>query len=297
MSLRVDLRDPDVKRRWLCRQKLSARWEDQVVRILAAFCLTLVLGTGACAECRAPRFRGGRDFVNPESGRGSLYVSIAPSDTTFNKLICLAQTLRENHSNWKDVSVLVFSSRDAAENFLPAPVEVQRAWWARWARQLHAAYFLDSDKHEEYLEIMPLGFEEESSFARVELPLAARPRCHLNLQNRCLMAVAQEIVYPQQALHAKVTGQIVLTGKINRDGKVTGVRVAGADVHPTKEKNLLANAALQNLRAWQFDAGQRDDPMQIKYSYAMVPSSDSGNQPTAQFELPSEVEIWGRVPE
>jgi TonB family protein len=224
-------------------------------------------------------------------------VSIAPGDITFNKLICLAQTLRDSHSNWKDVSVLVFSSRDAAERFLPAPVEVQRTWWARWARQLHAAYFLDSDKHEEYLEIMPLGFEEESSFARVDLPLAAQPSCHLDLEHRCLMAVAREIAYPEQALNEKVTGKIVLTGRINRDGRVTEVRVIGADVHPTEDMNLLANAALQNLRAWQFDAGQRDDPMQITYTYTIVPSGAPRNQPTAQFELPGGVEIRGPVPE
>lgn len=260
-------------------------------RILAALCVALSLGVSAAAQCRAPRFRKGRDYG------GSMYVSIRPKDFTLDSLTCLGQTLRKNRRAWKSFQVLFFTSRDGAYNFSPAPIEVQRAWWSQWARKLHAGYFFDAEKHEEYLEIMPLGYEDESYYSKVVLPLAATPHCRLDIAGRCLTAVGQPVAYPEDALRARASGRIVLTGTINRSGGVTGLQVAEADVNPREEKESLVNATILNLNTWQFDSAKRDDLFRINYSYVIHTLLARGSMSEVVWALPNEITVRGNPPE
>src|SRR5579864_603023 len=69
---------------------------------------------------------------------------------------------------WTDAMLFFVSSFDAARNWMldvlygdrwggPGPDAVER-----WNRQLRARYSLDVAKHEEYLEILPLAWDQQS---------------------------------------------------------------------------------------------------------------------------------------
>jgi hypothetical protein len=265
------------------------------MRVLAIF-FVLAWGTSAFAQCRPPLYHKGNDFINPQSGSGSLYVSIRAKDFALRRLSCLAQSLRKANPNWKAISVLVFDSNDAAEHFLPAPIEVQRTVWAQWAKHLHAAYFLNTDKREDYLEIMPLGYEGSSSYdTRIELPITTQPRCSLEISERCVSLV-DDIDYPSGPLSANGTGTVSLEATINADGTIANVLVIEADIHPTEAKHILADAALKNLETWQFDASASRSPIRIAYSYVLDDSLRSGSPPEVQWDLPNRIVIRANPP-
>jgi TonB family protein len=257
---------------------------------LFASCLALFVCAGVSAQCHPPRFRKGQDYG------GSVFLSVAPRDFTVEKLICLGQTLRKRRKA-ETFGVMFFSSYEAAKYFRP-PVEGRPPRWAEWARQLHATYSFDGPKREESLDIIPLGYESGPSLdTRITLPLGATPHCRVQIQGRCLKAVLRQNTYPAEALKAKASGKVVLTGRIGADGSVAGIQVIEAGVNPGEEKDVLANAALQNLVGWQFDAGQGENPIRITYSYAIDVSLSPGSQPQMQLDLPNRVMIRGNPPE
>lgn len=262
------------------------------MRILFAVCLACALGTTALGQCRPPRFQKGRDFIDSTTGTGSLYVSLRLGDFTLNKLICLAETLRSRNPNWSNVGILVFSSRDAAFNFQASHADYEDpAAWKRWAKQLHASYFFNADKHEEYLEIMPLGYEgAPSNDSRIDLPLTTAPRCRLEISNRCVIVV-EGINYPPEALQAMTSGSITLSGSITRNGEFHEIHVVQGDVSPPEERKLLNSAAIRSLSRWRVEPAPRRDTIRITYSYVIANSSNPGTQAGVQFQLPTQVII------
>lgn len=276
--------------------QLSHSSRGGTMRALALL-FALGCGTNAFAQCRPPHYQRGFDFINPQSGLGSLYVSIRAKDFALRKLTCLAQSLRKSNPNWKAVSVLVFDSNDAAEHFLPAPIEVQRTVWAQWAGRLHAAYFLNTDKREDYLEIMPLGYEESPSYGtRIDLPITTKPSCSLELSERCVLLV-DDVDYPSADLRANGAGTVSLEATVNADGTIAKVLVIDADVHPTEAKHVFADAALKNLETWRFDASASRNPIRITYSYVLDNSLRSGSRPEVQWDPPNRIVIRGKPPE
>jgi len=254
-------------------------------------CLALLGAAPASAQCRSPHFRTGQDYG------GSLFVSLQPRDFTLDKLTCLAQALRNRRRDRRSFSILFFDSDEAAKYFQP-PVEGYPPRWPEWAKELHAIYSFEADKHEESLDIMPLGYNTGPSLTtKIDLPFAAEPRCRLEMQNRCLIAAVEKITYPQEALKTRASGVIALTGAIERDGRVTGLHVAEADVKPGEEKEWLVNAALHDLKTWQFDAGGHADPIQIIYSFAVDSSLPRGAVPEVQCVLPNTVKVRANPPE
>ena len=267
-----------------------------MTRKLAALLLLLLclVAQSVFAQCRPPRYHQGKDFINPQSGAGSIYVSIRPKDFTLRKLTCLALSLRKRNPNWKAVNVLVFDSNDAAERFLPTPMEVPRTVWAQWARRLHAAYFLNTDKREDYLEIMPLGYEGSSSYdTRIDLPITTQPRCSLEMSERCVLLIG-DIDYPSGALTANGAGTVSLEATVNRDGTIANALVIEADVHPAAAKHILADAALKNLETWRFDASARRSQIRITYSYVLDDSLRSGSPPEVRWDRPDRIVIRAR---
>jgi TonB family protein len=261
-----------------------------------AFCLLSLACADGLAQCQAPRFHKGQDYG------ASVFVSIRPSDFTLNKLTCLARRLREARQERKSLGVLFFSSRDAAKYFQPpGSVDFEPGWppgRVEWRTHLHALYSFDAAKHEESLKILPLGYETAPTLVTtIDLPLATTPHCHMEIRDRCLMAVLKEITYPQAALKANASGKVVLTGTINRDGRVRSLRVAEADVNPSDERESLAKAALQNLRTWQFDAPEYDDPIRITYSYTIDKSLLHGGVTLVEWDLPNQVIVRANVRE
>ncbi|MGP8176260.1 MAG: energy transducer TonB [Terracidiphilus sp.] len=228
-----------------------------------------------------------------------MFVSLQPREFTLDKLICLAQTLRDRRPDRKSFGVFFFDSHEAAERFQGDPVEGGfPPRWHEWAKELHATYSFDADKHEETIEIIPMGFIADPSLdTSLDLPLAAKPHCRLEIQNRCLMAAVEKITYPQSALEARASGVIVLAGTVDRDGRVTGLHLAEADVIPGEEKKRLVNAALHDLETWQFDAGAHADPIRITYSFAVDSSLPRGVVPQVQWASPNEVTVRANPPE
>lgn len=86
-------------------------------RMIAAILLILALADYSLAQCHAPHFRVGKDFSSRDDALGSLFISIRARDLTIDKLGCLVQTLSKRHPAWKDAGVLIFDSREAANNF------------------------------------------------------------------------------------------------------------------------------------------------------------------------------------
>ena len=267
--------------------RLSVLPPVPAIGVVLLTCLALLGDVPVSAQCRAPHFRRGADY-----GR-LLSVSIQKRDFSIDKLTCLAQTLRSNRRNLESFDLLFFSSHEASQRFRGIPVESGfPPRWHKWAKELHAAYSFDADKHKENLEIMPMGFGTAPILrTMLDLPLPAAPHCRLEIQNRCLMAAMEQISYPQEALKKRATGVVVLTGVIRRDGQCAGLHLQETDVKAGEDTEWLVNVAFQDLRTWQFDAADRDDAVRVTYSFAVDASLPRGVAPQVEWVSPSQVKV------
>ena len=258
----------------------------RITRTLLLLFATLFCSLPVSAQCRVPHFYIGQDF------RTSVFVSISPRDFTVDKMVCLAHALRKRrHASNKLFYVTFFSSKEAAAYFQP---QVEGAYRPEFGRQLHANYSFDP-KQGETLDIWPMGYYTPPSLdTTLTLPLETTARCNLQLHERCLMAVIEKPGYPGDALRKGVSGKIMLAGTINAEGQVTRIQIAGADVTPHEGRDVLANAAIQNLAAWQFDSGVADTAIQITYSYAIDTSLAAGIGTDVKWMLPDGITIRGK---
>ncbi len=227
-----------------------------------------------------------------------MYISIRPGDFSLGNLICLAQTLKESHPGWESAMIVIFSSHDAAKYYQLSSVENLPG--AVWGKQLHAEYDFDAGAHEEYLLIMPLGDKKSSSFStyttRIDLPVATTPHCRLEMNGRCLF-VLEDPEYPSDALKAKLSDTVTLTGTIARDGKMTSIEVADASSTSSEWKNMFMREAVNNLKTWRLEPAQRQDTIRITYSYTIDRSLPQRGQTDVQFALPNEIAIRGNPPD
>ncbi len=194
-------------------------------RALWLLAVAIVLGMNAAgsaaAKCRSPRFQLARDFVNYESGRGSAHISLTPADFTLPNLVCLAQVLKAQHPDWKQVNVLMFSSQTAATGFSPGKLGPEELW--QFDRQLRAFYSVDVDAREEFLAITPMGLEGGDDYdTRLHLPPSGTPHCRLEVNDRCLLAV-EPLKYQVRELREAAPGSVTLAATIGRDGRLAGI--------------------------------------------------------------------------
>lgn len=254
-------------------------------RFVVAIFALLTLSECGFAECHPPAFRKGRDYGK------SIYVSINPNDFTLTNLVCIAKVLNKGNLYSRDFSVLFFTSQDAALNFVPGPIEVQRAKWAVWAANLHAGYFMDLVRHEEYLQILPVGYEGDSSYAtKLNLPLSAASHCRLEISNRCVFVLG-DIDYPADAIRERGSGSVVLRGSIKKNGKVSRISIITSSVSSENSKTLLANAAVRNLATWRLGMAPNSSTIQITYSFAIDGSLTRELHTHVQWALPDRVQI------
>lgn len=256
----------------------------------ATLALLFILSSWACfgVVCRAPSYREGHVWEDSPSSI-MMNISIPMRDFAPERLVCLAAALKQRYSNRKQISILMFSNYAGAKRYTTPNEQESVKPHVIWSGQNHAIYSLDADKHEEYVEILPMG-QYRSFETRISLPITSIPRCTLEIAGRCLLAVSR-IEYPWNALKAKVSGTVTMEAVIARDGTVIRVRSIGPGVQP-----LLVNAALQNLRTWHFGTGPHQDAIRVSYSYT-IDSSGTAGQWSFQFDLPRKVEIRGRPPE
>jgi TonB family protein len=255
------------------------------MRIVAMLYVVLSMPAWSFSQCLSSHVDPGRDYG------ASVYVSIGRSDFGVSNIACLARNLRTSRQDRASFSVLFFTSHEAALNFLPTPLETQHSLWARWASQLHAAYYWNADKQEEYLEIYPVGFEGSPSYnTQIDLRSAVVDKCRLQVVGRCAI-ILEPFNYPRNALKKRVSGQVTLTGTISRDGTVRSIRREAVDGDQNAKQNLLASAAIQNLSKWQLDPGTRSEKIRVRYVFELDTSIAGNGQTQITWDLPNQVVV------
>ena len=263
-----------------------------MTRILVGVGFVLAVATSAAAECTQLSYHVGRNYIEPNGWKGLIQVSLRPGDITVDNLVCMADGFRTHHPEWADIMLLFFSSEEAADNWQPGygdsdvllPTE-------KWDSEMRAAYILDVTNPEEHLDIMPLGWNDgaDEYNTRIDLPNATTPpHCRLEIKDRCLLAFTLP-AYPD-AWKRSVSGAVTFSGRIGRDGKMAGIRVAEAESTPPDAQTFLIREALANLKTWQLEPRLSEDTFEITYSYVIDPSGRA-EQPEVQLALPDRITI------
>lgn len=268
------------------------------MKIKQIFSVSLFIYTAAVAaiaQCRPPSFHKGRNFIN-DTGVGLLYVAVQPKDLSLTSLVCLGTSLRSQHPNWSDASILVFTDKIAAYNFDPSGVDFNdSAAERKWAAELHASYCFNANQREEFLEIMPLGYKGPPSLdSRIDLPLGDKPpHCSLELDGRCIFD-AGTIGYPGEAVKEKISGSVTLHAKVTSSGAIRAIHVVKSDIHPRQKTPVLANAAIHSLSKWRLDPASHESSVRITYSYEIGNPSETRTQSNVEFKLPNQIIIRGK---
>jgi len=276
------------------------------MRILTAVCLALAFNMCTHADCPAPQYRLGAVWVDSKSDLIE-NISIPLRDFIPSKLVCLAGILKEKHPDRSHLVVNIFSSHKAARYSMGFLIHEYTGEDVQMIAQMHAEYIFDAERHENYVELIPISTIHLADFpkrepydTRIDLPVSATPQCHLEMNGRCLITL-DSVGYPAEALKVHVSGTVTLAGTITRGGSMKDVRLSDADVTPSASKDLLVNDALLNLKTWRLEPGQREDPVHIVYSYRIVNPPVVGGTvrvrfepPNVQFELPNEIVIEGK---
>ena len=257
----------------------------RVIPLFIAACLSLCSAASASAaddlSCtRVIPFRTGRNYIPDHGAKGLAQISVKPSDISVRNLLCLVRELRAGAPEWNDVMVLIFTSYEAADNWVvghemadyagPAPP------FEKWDRQLRATYLFDRTAAEEYLNILPLGwfsYTDESS-TRIDLPAAALPHCRLEIADRCVLSL-DRLDYPDVAAR-RISGSVTVSGRVTRQGRLTGVRVVAAQSSPASGKDILVREVLANLGTWRVDPASSDGTFETTYAYAIDPAVPQG---------------------
>jgi hypothetical protein len=249
--------------------------------------LVLTTGTEASTQCRLPRYRIGPTLVESESEL-IMNIDISYPDFALASLICLATNLKERSEGRGTIMVSIFSSHEAAsrtKGFLTGQEDTMEEYAA--LAHLHARYFFFADRHEEYIEIMPVGVTSELSqqphMTRIDLPVATTPHCQLEINHRCLIAM-QQFPYPTKLLKSTPSGTVTLTATITRSGKIDHVRVV-------KAESISPSQAVRNLSSWRLEPGPREEAIQITYSYAIDNSLRHMDGMQVHWALPDAVSI------
>jgi len=244
------------------------------------------------AQCKAPKYR--ECFVQQESKTSIVSsISIRVENLAPERLVCLVNTFKQRYKDRKEIDIQIFDSCRAAERYFPKntnydPIEEEAA------THMHGYYAFSANKNEEFVQINPRGLLMDVSDGYfntvINLPILSKPQCRVQMHGRCLLAL-KDIKYPADAKKAGVTGTVTLAGMIDRQGIMTGIKIAETSVKPAEAKDLLANEAMENIKTWRFEKSKKKDPFRITYFYAInIPKGDIG-QVEVRPELPDHIYI------
>lgn len=282
----------------------------QCARALAIliFCVINIAAYPASAPCLAPHFNQGQVWEN--SGTSVfMSISIPLPDFAPVRLLCLAQSLRQSYADRNSISVLIFSSPDAAARYIPNPPDRELASNpARqrlenpnfWRSQLHGYYSYDATRKEEYVEIRPFGSDVggDPYDTKIALSQTERPHCALQISGRCLLA-AERARYPHAALYGHVAGDVTISGVIPRDGSTSEIQVQRTSNGPMEANGLLVDQAIRTTRTWHFEPQAHITPFLITYSYRIDPAlpipQPYREQVEVKIELPNRVTVTGHA--
>jgi TonB family protein len=232
-------------------------------------CVLICHALGAYAQCTPPPYREGATFADT----GSVLVrsiSIPFRDFHPSGVVCLAARIRARYPQRRYITIHIFFSHEFAERSLYGQETNEED--LKTFSQLHARYTLDADKHDEYVEIMPTGVSPEliagADSTRIDLPIATKPHCRLEIDGRCLLA-SHWMGYPMEALRQKASGAVALAGTVTPSGKVRFIRVVKTKSSGRAEETILTNAAVQNLSSWRLETAPGSRSIRITYSFKM----------------------------
>jgi hypothetical protein len=221
-------------------------------------------------------------------------VSLDIGDFAPERIICLASALRKRYADRKQITVVMFSSYEAAKKFRTPYNPDSLKPGPNWSLENHGLYSNDADKREESVTIMPLGQSRQFS-TRIDLPASSAPECVLQLAKRCLLA-ADRAEYPWAVLKSHDSGSVALEAVVERDGRVTQVRAVGQGADLSAARRGLIDAANRNLRSWRFETGRQPESIQIAFAYTIAKDETPGKT-SVQYDLPRSVQIRATPPE
>lgn len=267
-------------------------------RLLFGILLTIALNALAVAGCEPPHYKMGRVLEDTPAAL-DMFISIDIGDFGPKSLACLAHQLGQRYQDREKVSIYIFSTNDAAQHFILGSPDPSSLEIFERKLQLHAAYFYDKDKREEYVLLMPDALRPEAGsplVTRIDLPAQMIPDCRLQISHRCLIAFqdARHLLrYPDDALSAGESGSVVLTARITRLGEIKDVQQV--EIDSTSNKSIrpgLATSALENLKTWRFEPAHEEQRIRITYLYEI----GANDKPALEFELPAKVTIRTKLP-
>lgn len=218
-------------------------------------------------------------------------LSIRLEDFAPSKLICLAENLDRRYGG-RSIQAFLFSTREAARYSIPVTVDPSPAQ-LRYRFAFHGYYSHNRETGEQFLQIMPSvhGQEHGSPFlTQIDLPANGAPVCRLAIDNRCLLEF-HDLGKPSTQEAPNPSGAITIGATIGRNGKVSNLKVTGAAVASEKDRPVLAEAALANLRTWRFEPVARTSPIRITYRFRISNTPPTANDRWMRFKLPEEVSL------
>jgi hypothetical protein len=260
-------------------------------RCWTIFCRSwLLIGclyVGELEACEPPRYRVAKLIDRDDAVFG--YVSIRLQDFAPQNVACLADELRRRYPD-RDLDIYLFSSHTAAQSYVPEGVE---ALPLTYASKLHGTYNYHRGQSVNYLTLLPAGAVEgaEHLWTRLELPLRHPvPNCTLHIGSRCLLAL-ELVDYPSVRGKYDTSGRITLAGRINKGGRVSGLRVVEVEATHGGDSTMLVGVALTNLKTWRFARDDRDQDIRITYRFDPTPGPTRHRGAYMEFRLPSEVTV------
>jgi hypothetical protein len=262
--------------------------------------LVLLAATASFGQCVVPQYGTGKVWEDSKSTI-DMAISLRLSDFAPMKLVCLATALKQSYRDRTSITILIFSSADAAKYYMPGPpigdygppanaeqARIRKATWS--ADQLHALYSYDAGKREEYVVLKPRGFHsDQPEDTRIPLPVIGILHCRLEVAGRCLLALDQ-VVYADGAYETKIAASRTLAATVTRDGEVTGIQVADDSGALSPPTDLFARAAANNLKTWILEPSPRQNTFRITYSF-VIDSSLQRGQSLVQYALPNQITV------
>ena len=239
--------------------------------LLMACCLDGSQVVAADTSCTVPPFFVAVDAPTLDDVPGLMQVSLNEGYFTVANVICLVRQLKRDHGS-KALTVLVFDSRYAADEFVPSEIE-RSGSLIRSHKQLRARYEFNPRTNDEHVDLTPLGFGRDLQFdTRIDLTADTEQQCRFTLAGRCLLAF--ETMEELESLSARPVGPITLIGVVGRDGKIVRVRIATTARRQSSGRDRFIRAAVSNLKAWRFEVGPRIETIRVTYVLADTTVAD-----------------------
>jgi hypothetical protein len=257
----------------------------QKLTLLVMMFSMLIPSYGRALSTDSPAYKIAK--VRTDASGITLNVSVRDEDLAPTKLISLARVLREKY---KHVRVYIFTSWDAALNFVPLGVEYS-AQQVAWASKLHAFYSYGEEGQKELLLLTPDGLDQQIDSpinTRLDLSSEVKPRCKLEIKERCVLQFDHISVSPE------LVGSVTLTACLNRDGRISKVIVRARD-NSRGGGAQLADWAVGNLRSWRVEPGKRSETISLVYSVDQV-ETPLKHGIDVQFMLPERITIHVNSP-